>query len=242
MIYVGCGVPSLFLRPSPWGNFFLDHHSRADANALYREFAFSRADRREWLHPLFGKVLLCDCSGEFCHAGVLCDLVLTCGQPIAGQSGQDWGDASSAGSIPAAAAVTAAGTVAATSRNTSAPMNDMPIEDDSDKPTNNQLCAVPGWPEAWRELVNLVRGFSRRCFWDLSAGSTSLSLAFARDGWEVAPPVGIDGHDSFDFDNPELVVIILALLHEGRVAAVHLRVRSSSSQSTGPVDIAKTTC
>ena len=61
-IYIGSGSRELSLSPSPWCNPFLqftrDVHEAFD---LFKAYASTRADAIEWLGPLMGKRLQCEC-------------------------------------------------------------------------------------------------------------------------------------------------------------------------------------
>ena len=60
-VYVGSGDPSIIVRPSPWTNWFVHVKGHENSDFLFCDFAWSRADRVEWLQPLFGKATLLCC-------------------------------------------------------------------------------------------------------------------------------------------------------------------------------------
>ena len=74
--YVGCGVPSIRLRPSPWCNpYAAGSSTEAAARAHFWAYAGSRADLLQWLLPLAGKVLLAEPGIFGSHAHDLEELV-----------------------------------------------------------------------------------------------------------------------------------------------------------------------
>ena len=73
-IYVGLGVPSLLIRPSPWCNPFATQTYDATSLDHFKQYCHRRADSRVWLRPLSGKVLWCDCNSSFCHAEILVEI------------------------------------------------------------------------------------------------------------------------------------------------------------------------
>ena len=46
-----------------------------EANWIFAQFGRSRADKVQWLSPIFGKQLACDCGQSKCHAAVLDELI-----------------------------------------------------------------------------------------------------------------------------------------------------------------------
>ena len=76
--YSVCGIrqSEFFLRPSPWCNpFVFFTEDEQEANWIFAQFGRSRADKVQWLSPIFGKQLACDCGQSKCHAAVLDELI-----------------------------------------------------------------------------------------------------------------------------------------------------------------------
>ena len=76
--YSVCGIrqAEFFLRPSPWCNpfvFFIEDEQ--EANWIFVQFGRSLADKVQWLSPIFGKQLACDCGQSKCHTAVLDELM-----------------------------------------------------------------------------------------------------------------------------------------------------------------------
>ena len=62
-VYVGFGNQEIFLRPSPWCNpFVFFTEDEQEATVIFAQFGRSRADKVQWLSPIFGKQLACDCG------------------------------------------------------------------------------------------------------------------------------------------------------------------------------------
>ena len=75
-VYVGSGVPSMRVHPSPWCNPFAAEAScEAAARAHFWSYAGSRADLHQWLLPLAGKVLIAEPGLTGRHAHDLRDLI-----------------------------------------------------------------------------------------------------------------------------------------------------------------------
>ena len=75
-VYVGFGNQDIFLRPSLWCNpFVFFTEDKQEANRIFAQFGRSRADKVQWLSPIFGKQLACDCGQSMCHAAVLDELI-----------------------------------------------------------------------------------------------------------------------------------------------------------------------
>ena len=74
--YIGSGAGKA-TPPSPWCNPYSELGlPPGTALQKYEYYANARADLAQWLHPLIGKHLLCNCAaGSFCHGSVLQSLV-----------------------------------------------------------------------------------------------------------------------------------------------------------------------
>ena len=92
--YIGLGVEALFVKPSPWCNpFELYSADKVVTDQLFHSYAEARADLHEWLSPLFGKHLVCDCHHECCHGHSLARLVMGLSAVSSG-AGSELGDCS----------------------------------------------------------------------------------------------------------------------------------------------------
>ena len=75
-VYVGFGNQEIVLRPSLWCDpFVFLTEDKQEANRIFAQFGRSRADKVQWLSPIFGKQLACDCGQSMCHAAVLDELI-----------------------------------------------------------------------------------------------------------------------------------------------------------------------
>ena len=72
-LYIGFGESDIQGRPSQWANPFLFLGTDAEACfALFSRYVNSRADVVEFLTPLSGAILICDCCmGKWCHGNFL---------------------------------------------------------------------------------------------------------------------------------------------------------------------------
>ena len=77
VVYIGGGSIDLQARPAIFFNpFFFLVECRLEANSLFHSWLLARSDRSEFLRPLAGRVLVCDCNrGVDCHTTVLVDWV-----------------------------------------------------------------------------------------------------------------------------------------------------------------------
>ena len=68
-LYIGFGESDIQGRPSQWANRFYFLGADAESSfSLYSRYILSRADVLEFLTPLSGAVLICDCCmGQWCH-------------------------------------------------------------------------------------------------------------------------------------------------------------------------------
>ena len=65
-IYIGFGHTDCQSRPSQWANpYVFLPYINSEAYDLFESYLIDRADLREWLYPLRGAEMICDCnSGE----------------------------------------------------------------------------------------------------------------------------------------------------------------------------------
>ena len=77
-VYVGNGVAGCqYFIASRWATPCVAAAGGVARNSLarFRNYAQSRMDRSQWLRPLIGKRMVCDCEGKFCHTEVLEEMV-----------------------------------------------------------------------------------------------------------------------------------------------------------------------
>ena len=77
LIYVGFGPSDIQSRPSQYANpYYFTSTDPDEALCLYREYLDCRADLAQFLEPLRGAELICDCKlGSYCHTSVLIEYV-----------------------------------------------------------------------------------------------------------------------------------------------------------------------
>ena len=220
-VYVGFGNQEIFLRPSPWCNpfvYFTDDEQ--EANWIFAQFGRSRADKVQWLSPIFGKQLACDCGQSMCHAAVLDELIrelVTSGA----MTNERW-------------------------EFSAAPFGKNSIPDSSSAPSwyTSSTSSVynktqSAWPESWTGLCIEMRSFQCRCFWNMLPDNSVLSHFFRQAGWEVVCAANLN--PDFNLQNPLCFAVAVGLLLEGRVAVLNLppdahSVNGSRKRSTSYCD------
>ena len=67
--------------------------------------------------------------------------------------------------------------------------------------------SAPPWPDEWTIMVESIRGSPNGLFWEVFAGSQSVTQSLSHRGWICAPP--IDVADSIDYNvlNPVFLSI-----------------------------------
>ena len=167
-----------------------------EANWSFAQFGRSRADKVQWLSPIFGKQLVCDCGQSMCHAAVLDELIrelVTSGA----MTNDGW-------------------------EFSAAPFGKKSIPDGSNAPLwyASSTSSVynktqSAWPESWTGLCVEMRSFQCRCFWDMLPDKSILSHFFRQAGWEVAWPLDTNLNPDFNLQNPLFVAVAVGLLLEG---------------------------
>ena len=193
--------------PSLWCNpFGALNYSPEKTLDLFRDYACSRCDAVQWLAPLCGSTLMCDCSvQEFCHTSILDKLVNDL-------------------------FVTPRSTNAPTSSQFAHADCDSLAGDEDlgcfvDPGSNNTLPpdgVVPAWLPEWNVMVTAIRSLPKRAFWEIFCGTGRLTAAFSDERWCVAPPIDICNGAAFDILNHLFLSIVVGLILEGRVALLHL--------------------
>ena len=169
----------------------------------FAQFGRSRADKVQWLSPIFRKQLACDCGQSMCHAAVLDELIrelVTSGV----MTNEGW-------------------------EFSAAPFGKNSIPDGSSAPSwyasstssvHNKTQSA--WPESWTGLCIEMRSFQCRCFWNMLPDNSVLSHSFRQAGWEVAWPLDANLNPDFNLQNPLFFAVAVGLLLEGRVAVLNL--------------------
>ena len=218
-MYIGFGLIDSQKRPSPWANpfFFLESDPCVSLD-LYSDYICSRADRFEFLKPLAGKCLLCDCNfGDRCHGHVLkgmVDIMFSSGPPNATPAPDSVGARFTQNSLEA--------------ENPGVPVvpdfdDDELLDDASDSenvvphPRRPRILEDvrsinetvrgggpprvgrnPGWPAVWLWLISCIRAFTEPVMWEIFSGMAGLTHEFQRQGWPCAPPIDILYHKDFE--------------------------------------------
>ena len=184
-VYVGFGNQKIFLRPSPWCNpFVFFTEDEQEANWIFAQFGRSRADKVQWLSPIFGKQLACDCGQSKCHAAVLDELIceLVTSGAKTNEGCEFSGAQSGKNSIP---------------DGSGAPLWCAPSTTSS---VRNRAHAA--WPESWTVLCIEMRSFQCRCFWNMLPDDSVLSQSFKQAGWDVALSLDTNLNPDFNLQNP----------------------------------------
>ena len=89
-VYIGVhsfGLPGTSVRITRWCNpFSLRDINQDDSIKAFEEWLDDRMDTDEYLRPLFGRMMLCDCQSErTCHGCILENVQSGCGMGWHGQ-------------------------------------------------------------------------------------------------------------------------------------------------------------
>ena len=192
MVYVGCGCREIFLGRSPWCNpFAYFTENEQQANWIFARFGRSRADRVQWLSPIFGQKLACVCGRSCCRATVLDELVQdVLPRPCVHSSGE-----STRGAI-------ANEGYECSSRSSRNFILNSSVA--SHRDVSYWHRRRPAWPESWTALCQEIRSFQCRCFWVVSPCDATLSDSFRNTMWNVAPPRDAEHNPDFNVRNPVL--------------------------------------
>ena len=221
-IYIGFGPSDCQLRPSQWANpYYFLPYGPEESYELFDRYLRSRADLRDWLFPLRGAELICDCSrGTLCHGNLLIEAfenVFTGDEDI---NNKDM-DALSAACVLEG------------------------FEDDLDEDPevapaprfNPEIEAInetvrsgaarlheerPSWLPSWLRLIFIIRNAANPVFWEMFSGKAGLTREFLRQGWPCGPPVDIVYNPDFDLLNPLFLCVVLGLIFERLVRLIHL--------------------
>ncbi len=216
-VYIGATFDNY--PPSPW-------QSLEDFDVLpvldYEEYAMSRADLDEWLDPLRGRVMVCDCNltGRPCHGAVLLDIILDgedadleyedCeGEEDADLEYEDCADLVGYGSN----------------------FGDINFELDylskeAGSVINETLRGAPAsnlrFTDEWRWLIAHIRSFRVKLFWEVFAGCCIANTAVQEAGFPTAPPVDIILYAWMDLLNPIFLYVVLGVVLEKRFFLIWL--------------------
>ena len=203
-VYVGFGSQDIFLRPSPWCNpFVFFTEDEQEANWIFAQFGRSRAGKVQWLSPIFGKQLACDCGQSKCHTAVLDELIwqLVTNGAMTSEGWEFSAAPSGKHSIP---------------HRSGAPL----WYASSTSSVSNKTQSA--WLESWTVLCIEMRSFQCRYFWNILPDDSVLSQSFKQAGWDVAWSLDTNLNPDFYLQNPLFFALAVGLLLEGRVALLNL--------------------
>ena len=86
----------------------------------------------------------------------------------------------------------------------------------------DQLSPQVSWLDSWAHLVATIRGAPCPVFWKMFSGTSGLTREFLRRGWVCAPPIDVLYVSEFYMLNPCFVCVVLGLIRERRVRALHV--------------------
>ena len=222
-IYIGFGFSDSQRRPSQWANpyYFLTSNT-VEAYDLFGQYLRARADLREWLYPLRGAELICDCShGDNCHGNLLIEAFSeTFDVHDEDQDVDDKLDAMCAACV----------------------LEGFDDDDENDEVSpapkfNPNIEAInetvrsgaarlheerPSWLPSWLRLIMIIRSAAHPVFWEMFAGKAGLTRELLRQGWPCGPPVDIVYNPDFDFLNLLFLSVVLGLIFERLVRVLHL--------------------
>ena len=183
-VYVGFGNQDFFLRPSPWCNplvYFTEDGQ--EANWIFAQFGRSRADRVQWLSPISGTQLACDCSRSKCHVAVLDELIreLATSGAMANEGWEFSGAPFGGNSIP---------------DSTGAPSWY------ASYPSSVRNKTHSAWPESWTGLCIEMRSFQCRCFCNMLPDNFSFVTILQTGGVGSGLVAGYQSQTGFQLAKP----------------------------------------
>ena len=198
-VYVGHGPNGCGLNPSPWGSPFASsvasHGCPCDGRFL--QYARGRADTMQWLRPLVEKCLVCHCGKNNCHAA---DIALLIHELFGSPDGPETAPYSqpTPGIYEAGDGVVPfdAGLVGLTSVGINLVGSISPS-------------SAPPWPDEWTIMVESIRGSPNGLFWEVFAGSQSVTQSLSHRGWICAPPIDVADSIAFNVLNPVFLSILV---------------------------------
>ena len=201
--FVGSGLLNQHPRPGAWSVPYPLPSGIPTRKEYGQRCVDQRRDVKCWLAPLFGKVLICDCGNKDCHAEVLAEFI----DQLVLEFNSDKVTHSSPHAFPRTASKPTS-TLTATSA-CSQTVIEHPAGRDRDCLARDRLdevvphcsgapgmqstvdsawrerCApspLPSWPDSWCQMVDLMRGYPFKCFWELFAGAAILTSSFRKLG------------------------------------------------------------
>ena len=231
LLYIGTGSSDIQGRPSQWANPFSFFVGDAEsAFSLFTRYLESRADLLEFLTPLSGADMICDCKlGSWCHGH---ELTRTFQEKFLSESVVD--TASSKLDAMSASCVMEGfdddddeGLVAAATDGEVMPAPKFNEKIEAINETIRGSAANireerPNWLPTWVTLIAMIRGAIYPVFWEMFAGKAGLTREFLRQGWPCGPPVDVVYNPDFDLLNPFFLTIVLGLIFERLIRVLHL--------------------
>ena len=209
-VYIGFGRIDSQDRPSLWANpYTFVCASPVSARSRFAQFLRARCDLHDYLYPLAGRTLVCDCdAGPLCHGLLLTSLV--------NERFSACSDLKPFPSVPALPA-SADSFLFESEPPCPHPDADVPSDDNADDSGDeappvgsplspDDLSAVnetvrgtrlhagrerPAWKPAWFDLITMVRAAQVLLFWEIFSGCAGLTREFVRQDWSAAPPIDI---------------------------------------------------
>ena len=199
-VYVGLGFFDCQQRPSLYANPYFFTCPPDVAYYNFSEYILARPDLEDFVRPLAGSTLVCDCElGEWCHAGLLAEMVNLKSSESTGRVCPRMPTSVVADAVIEAHVEDGGPQLTSGDRS-----EDSDGDDDASYsrsvPTSEDLGLVDetmrgsmtepqrgvAWPEAWCFLVAAMRAQVKPVMWELFAGVAVLSMTF----YEVWLPGG----------------------------------------------------
>ena len=229
LLYVGFGATDIQHRPSPWANpYFFTSSDPEEAALLFRCYLDNRADILQFLSPLRGAQLVCDCClGFFCHAEILCEYVSLVFGGDQERHIEDRFDAMSEACVLQGFD----DDMDSDPESPPEPRFDPNIEIINETVRSGAAKLHeerPAWLPSWVRLIKTIRGAAAPVFWEIFSGKAGLTRAFNQEDWPCGPPIDILYNPEFDVLNPLFFAVILGLVFERLIRLMHLAPPCSS--------------
>ena len=78
------------------------------------------------------------------------------------------------------------------------------------------------WPDSWIRLVQTIRGLSRPTMWEQFAGMGRLTAAFQNEGAHCAPPIDAATDPEYNVLNAAFMMVVVGLLSSHLIDLLHL--------------------
>ena len=223
LIYVGFGPSDIQSRPSQYANpYYFTCTDPEEALDLFREYIECRADLVQFLNPLQGAELVCDCKlGCFCHTSILVEYIGQVFGPTneakdskfdamseacVMEGFEDDDDEDDGHSDPAPRFISNIEAMNETVRSGAATL-------DRER---------SAWLPSWRRLIVMIRSSPSPVFWEIFSGRAGLTREFLRQDWPCGPPIDILYNPEYDVLDPLFFCVMLGLIFERLIRVLHL--------------------